>query len=329
MISIDVTTKNSVYNTLGAQAQWIQHRFGRRNYPLLEIEKDHVFNVIANTNDTINFISTFGDPSSHKDIIEIVDSVQSGKIVFNSHLNFNNNDLIDVLTSKESYVVVPLYGIENLCNKISLHSNWEQILQNLEKLNQHACVEFYLFQHNIHQVEAIKTLSEKYNFKLSLKPGVSIHPEGFSSIVNEHGEWLYDAYPCDVDIKHVRWPMLHQTSLGYNHLIQYVKPIRGNSIIEKPKFYKTTNSYSYDTNISVCVTGHVLPSFTLYQIFSNALCDDWNFLLSNILDSETMTIREDYLFLCSALRKILSFKDNNLNNNSFLDILTNLTDSNV
>lgn len=329
MINIDVTTKNSVYNTLGAQAQWIQHRFGKRNYPDLDLKKDHVIDVIKNTSDTINFISTFGDPGCYDNINEILSLIQPGKVVFNSHLNFNNPELLDLLYQKQSYVVVPLYGLYELCDKLSLHSNWDQIIQNLEKLSHNACVEFYLFQHNIHQVEDIKNLSEKYNFKLLLKQGVAVHPEGFSSIVNEQGKWLYDAYPCDLTINNIKWPNLRQTSLGYNHLIQYVKPVTGNSILNSPKFYKTTNNYSYDNNTSISVTGHVLPSFTLYQIFSNALCNDWNLLATYIINQETMSNRADYLFLCAALQKILSFKNNNLNDRPFSDILADFADSNV
>ena len=91
MINIDLTTKNTVYNTLGPQAQWVQHRFGRRDYPNIELAVETVKQVISQSSDTINFISVFGDPSEHTDIIEIVNYLDQGKLVFNSYLNFNND----------------------------------------------------------------------------------------------------------------------------------------------------------------------------------------------------------------------------------------------
>ena len=57
MINVDLTTKNTVYNTLGPQAQWIQHRFGRRDYPDIELDAELVIKILQDTQDTINFIS--------------------------------------------------------------------------------------------------------------------------------------------------------------------------------------------------------------------------------------------------------------------------------
>jgi hypothetical protein len=91
MINIDLTTKNTVYNSLGAQAQWVQHRFGRRNYPDLELDTDTVKQLISQANDTVNLISVFGDPSEHANIIEIIDFIEPGKLIFNSYLNFDND----------------------------------------------------------------------------------------------------------------------------------------------------------------------------------------------------------------------------------------------
>ena len=57
MINIDLTTKNTVYNTLGPQAQWVQHRFGKRDYPDIELDTNTAFDFIKGSADTINFNS--------------------------------------------------------------------------------------------------------------------------------------------------------------------------------------------------------------------------------------------------------------------------------
>ena len=35
---IDPTTINNVYNPIGPQGQWIKHRWGKRNFPQIDIK---------------------------------------------------------------------------------------------------------------------------------------------------------------------------------------------------------------------------------------------------------------------------------------------------
>ena len=329
MINIDLTTKNSVYNTLGPQAQWVQHRFGRRDYPDVELDVKIIKSIINQTDDVINFISIFGDPSQHSKIVEILESVEPGKIVFNSHLNFDNNSLIDMLNNKQAYVVVPCYGIDDLSNKILLHTDWLTVDSNLKKLDCTVCIEFSVFEHNVHQLPLVKNICKERSLELKIKEGVSLHPDGFSPVVNENKEWLYDVYSANENISTIKWPTLHQTVNGYNSLIQYVKPTKGASILNRPNFYKIAKSFDSD-NISISATGHVFPSFELHQIFSNSLCTDWNFSFSNITEFNKINIKPEYAHLCSALTNISKMlKFNSLSTNQYSDILENFANSNV
>lgn len=330
MTNIDLTTKSTIYNSIGAQAQWIQHRFGRRNYPILSLDTASAITAISQINDVIHFMSIFGDPCCHPDFIEILKSVETGKSVVNTYLNFKNDAIISALSESRSYVVVPIYGIGHLADKILLNSDWDIILQNLTNLQCKVCIEFYCFDHNIAQVEAVKDLCNKYNFDLNIRTGTAIHPDGFSPIVNEHGEWLYDVYSCS-DPTNVNWPNLYKTVNGYNSLIQFLRPTKGRSILNNPIFYNVKEKFSYDNNISISVTGHVFPSFNLHQLFSNALCDDWNLSFENIVGLNKLTIRPDFKYLCSAISTIVDIlnTDNNIYSKDFKDILTNFADSNI
>jgi hypothetical protein len=331
MINVDLTTKNTVYNTLGAQSQWVQHRFGKRNYPDTELPLDRVLKIVENVDDTINFISVFGDPCSHTNFLKILQNTQTGRSAVNTNLNFINDDIIDCFNQKKPYIVVPLYGLDDLCDKLVLHSNWECIKTNLKNITTDVCVEFYIFDHNLHQVEYIKQLSTELNFDLKLKQGIALHPNGFSPIVNENGVWLYDAYSCDSTSNSINWPDLHKTVNGYNSLIHYVKPEQGKSILTNPNVFKVSDRFTYDTNVSISVTGHVFPSFELHQIFSNALCTDWNFSFSKITEANKMTVRQEFKYYCSSINKILEIikQDNNILTRDFSDILTNFANSNI
>jgi hypothetical protein len=327
MINIDLTTKNTIYNALGPQAQWVQHRFGRRDYPNVELAVETVKQIISQSSDTVNFVSVFGDPSEHTDIIEIVNYLDQGRLVFNSYLNFNNNKLIEALNSNQAYIVVPCYGIYELANKVVLNSNWNQIENNLKKLNCTVCLEFYIFEHNAHQLLQLETLCKELSIELKLKPGTALHPDGFSPIVDYNGRWLYDVYSCNKDTKSVKWHNLHQTVNGYNSLIQYIKPVIGDSILTSGKFYKIDGSVTTDST-SISATGHVFPNFELLQIFSNALCTDWDFSFSKI--THRNKISPEYTHLCSALTNISKMLDfNSLSTNQYSNILANFTNSNV
>lgn len=331
MITIDLTTRNSIYNTLGAQAQWIQHRFGKRNYPEIDLNLDIVAKIVSSQNETFNLMSVFGDPCEHPEFLDIIKLIPAGKSIVHTFLNFNNKEIIDTLNTQHSYVVVPLYGIDELNDKIILNSTWLTIQNNLKMLTCGVCVEFYLFEHNYHQLKNIKQISADLGVDLKVIKGSALHPDGFSTIVNDQGEWLYDAYPCDENLTKIKWPELHKTVAGYNSLIQFVKPIKGKSILNNPNVYKVDKSYDYDNTINISVTGHVFPSFELHRIFSNALCTDWNLLFSKILNPITNIIREDLEYHCAALNRISKILNinNNLNNRALDVILADLADRDI
>lgn len=311
MINIDLTTNNTVYNTLSAQAQWIQHRFGKRNYPDLNLDSEKVISFINSCDDTINFISVFGDPCCHPNFIDILSCIKVGHSVVNTYLNFNNDSIIQVLNDKQSYVVVPLFGINELHDKIILRSDWDTVKKNISNLTCNVCVEFYLFEHNKHQLEEITQLSKFLNFELKIKKGISLHPTGFSSIIDDNGVWLYDVYSCDENTVDLKWKNLPKTVNGYNSLIQFVKPIKGKSILNNPNVFKVQEKYTYDKQISISVTGHIFNSFELHQIFSNALCSDWELAFSKITEFDKMTIKKELKYYCSTLNYILELLKEN------------------
>jgi hypothetical protein len=325
MINIDLTTKNTVYNTLGPQAQWIQHRFGRRNYPDLELELDTVVKIVQESEDTINLISCYGDPSSYSNILDILDKVKEGRCVFNSHLSFENDQLIDALNNKQAYVVVPLFGIEDLNDKILLRSNWDLVLKNIKNLKCNVCIEFYTYSFNYHQIDKVRSLFNSDNIEVKFKEGLYTHPAGFSPIVDENGKWLYDAYSPKS-----KWKELLQTVNGYNCLIQFVKPVKGKSILKNPLIYRIDGVSARD-NISISVTGDVFPSYNLLVQFSNALCSDWTLAFSKITERDNVTVKEDFRNVCIDLSNILDYlkQHNNVYKNDFDSILTNLANSNI
>lgn len=313
MINIDLTTSNSVYNTIGPQSQWVQHRFGKRDYPSIELDTDIALKYLKGSSDTINFNSIFGDSCLHSNFSTILNEISLGKSVVNTYLNFNNDSIIEALNKHKSYVVVPIYGLDETANKILLDYNWELVKENLKGLSCNIQIEFYIYKHNVHQLNDIKLLAKDLNCYLKICRGTAIHPSGFSPIINKEGKWLYDVFSCEEDA--ISDTSLNQTVNGYNSLIQFVKPVTGRSILNNPMVYYLEEYHNYDNETSISVTGDIFNSFAMHQIYSNALCTDWNFSLNNIKDADNGVIKQEFRYLVSTVNKILNYlRNKNISN---------------
>jgi len=46
-LTVDLTSNNKVFNCLSPQGSWIFHRFGKREYPLIDIDISKIKNLIV------------------------------------------------------------------------------------------------------------------------------------------------------------------------------------------------------------------------------------------------------------------------------------------
>lgn len=296
-VHIDLTTRNTVFNPISAQGSWIQHRFGRRNYPKVELDIKLVTDLLNQTTDTVFLTSSFGDPLCYTHIEEILKL--KNNFIIHSYINIKNDALFNRLADSNNIVVVKLSGIKNLVDKIYLNSDWDTIYNNLSILKDRALIEFELFEHNEHQLPELLKICDQFNSKIKIAAGTSLNGinqketiRGFSSIIDQGGNWLYDVnsinhnFPNDfvlasellnLDFKKAKEKPLYQTVKGYAILRTFVKKELGKSILNRPSIFKTSSEKSPRpiNGYSVAVTGHVFPNENITKFFSNMLCTDW------------------------------------------------------
>lgn len=349
-VHIDLTTANTIYNPLGPQGSWIQHRFGRRNYPHLELDKDLVLSYLNQTNDLVFLTSSYGDPLCYSHIESIIKT--NKQFIIHSYLNIRNDKLFELLAKSNSTVFVKLSGLEDLADKIYLDANWEIIERNLSILQNKAVIEFELFEHNYHQLDQLIKLCQRFNTKVKIAHGTSLNEiftegliRGYSSIINQQGNWLYDVvsvnspFPQDfclpedlLTVPKLTLPQkdLVQSTRGFLTLRTFVKEKIGRNILERPLTFKTEFKKGFRplTGYSISVTGHVFPNEEITKIFSNMLCSDWQIGYKDVFNNNSTN--EYLLEIVKLVNQINTLELNKIHySNSLKNVLGYLSNSNI
>ncbi len=276
MITIDITTRNTVYHPLSAQGQWIQHRFGRRSYPTIDLDLDTI-KLVLEQYDTVFLRSIYGDPLCHPDINTIIDLLEESKkqcIIF-SYLNIDDSNLIQRLSTVDNIIVYANIDGFDSYGKTILNSNKELVFKNIKELGKKVTIEFCMYKHNLLDYNNIV---KEFDSKINLLPGKKLC-DGPTSIINDEGEWLYDVLPANELNEELHESKLVKYLDSYNILIPYRRIIEGKSILNDPVIVRTIRNNKEIFNIdmpAISVTGHLFKCNEYMNIFSNALCNDWN-----------------------------------------------------
>jgi MoaA/NifB/PqqE/SkfB family radical SAM enzyme len=124
---------------------------------------------------TINFNGTTGDNIMHPDIFNIIEwTVNNTTAFINIHTNGSLRstawwqELGQLLHGHEHRVIFGIDGLEDTHEIYRTNTNWKKIISNAESFIQGGgCADwqFILFEHNAHQIEACRSLSEQLKFE--------------------------------------------------------------------------------------------------------------------------------------------------------------------
>jgi len=331
-LTVDLTTSSTVFYPLGPQGQWINHRFGRRKYPNIELD----FHRLIRSFDTasieqLTLSSVYGDPMCYSMIEYLLEHLldKNVQVEFHSYLNHNHSTVISLLNQLNAHVTVNISGTGDLCNKVHLSANWDIIKHNLIQLTCKKTVVFHMYQHNLAQIPLLKEFCQQHHITLVLVPGIKI-AGNFSSVIDEQGNWLYDVFAAHNENDQLQESLV-QTVEGYHALKKYYSTPEEKSILEKPLIFKMHDQVAnYDEHVSVSCTGHVFKNVEHMHVFANALCRDWRIKRADIfLDSYGKI--DQYMAELSALLNLLATKDYTQTIHSYTlnEILSSLSDSNV
>lgn len=285
-IHLDLTTNTSIFNPLSAKGQWVHHRFGARNLNL-ELDFDivkHVLNQASVNNITLN--CTYGDSLSYTNIDNLLDYCHDKK-KYCTIITYGSN--IEQYIEKISEYNFMLFL--KLCDKVYLNADIENIL-DVCKNYKNVMIENTIFKHN--DSDKIKQICQDNQWIYLEQRGYDL--SGFcTSIIDEHSNWLYDVHSTNSNETRT----LIKSTKAWHRLKMFVKPMNGESILNKP--YIPHTQYTDDwlpanDDIVVSLSGHVIKNLERASIFANALCPDW--------DGKKLDLDSDYnLKICGVLNK--------------------------
>ena len=315
---IDPTTHNNIYNPIGAQGQWVKHRWGKRNYPDVEIDLEKVLHTLDSMsegffifNQPIYVKSTYGDAMLWENITRI------SKIV-GSRLTITTYGMVDTKVAEmvkghQAMMHFLIDGYRDECGKIFLGAEWSTISYVLNKVKENAMVEFFVYEHNKHQIPSIVRFCEKRNIKLKFTPGVANDPVG-SCIIDADSNWLYDVVPhhLETDMHEAKVhaglkeeykgltevPLIRHLE-NYNSLRTFTKEVQGRGLLESPMVShsidhnKLKEKYQqHNIEYHLTPTGHIAESSEEFAMFVNMLSSDWAFNTESV-----SKIQDEYMWL--------------------------------
>lgn len=306
---IDPTTRNNIFNPLSAQGRWIKHRWGRRSYPTIDIELEKVLHALDSISEgfflfdrPIYLKSAYGDAALWPDVTRISKIVGSGLTV--TTYGMIDLKLAQTIKRHKSMLHFLVDGYREECGRIFHGANWSELSGILTEVGSNAIVEFFVYEHNKHQIPNMIRFCKKRNIKLKFTKG-DASDNNSSCIIDEQGNWLYDVVPhdCTTELLDLSFGSIEEINKGhdlkdqysdiepvmlerylknYSSLRTYIKSPKGRSIVDLPMVSKIFdhNELAKRFNIDsieyiLAPTGHVCTSSEEYFMFVNMLADDW------------------------------------------------------
>lgn len=297
---IDTTTHNKIYNPASAQGQWFNHRWGQREYPLLELSEDHVHSVIKKfPQEYILLRSIYGDPASFTHLPLLCEHYKNN-LEIHTYGMFSPEQ-IKIINDSQAIVKVFIDGWGESFGKVHLGACLETIKNTIENVVR-CTVVYYTYKHNESDILDFIYYCKRHNINIILEPG-DIHDEHCQSIISAQCEWLYDVLPSDICsegamlfseiddfIKNNTFSndrSLVKHIFTYNSLRTFVNRPKDKGILDKPlvpKYFPDPELHikfkrqGFDESEKMITPhGYYFESCDLGSMFMMFLCNDWKF----------------------------------------------------
>jgi len=280
---LDVTTHNTVFNTVGLQAKWFAHRWGQRNYPLMDLELSdipdaHIYHLAC----------TYGDPADWKYIDDFL-LTTTQTIFIDTYGMFSTSTLQLLQDLTIGFINVHVDGWDTTMGQVFLGQQLERVKDTVFVNPEKTTIVYSVYQHNQCDVANFIKFCKKHNINYDVKPG-EITDNGVSCIVNQSAEWLYDLFPAhaqDADTDQ----QLYRSTTGSQRLVTFMRSPEGRSILDNPLLpnlstlnvsQEIKNKFIDGDPCFVSTTGIVFSNCALGQLYMALLGTDWRFTVLDL-----------------------------------------------
>lgn len=302
---IDTTTHNKIHNPTSVQGQWYQHRWGRRNYPLISLSYDDLMLCLNNHDGFIDVPLSYGDVSEYEYFITLSNEA-ANKLHLNSYGMFKLFQT-GYINSNFNNVTIHLDGWDDTTGKVFLGANADVIKRSISKIDKINVI-YYCYQHNVKSIKEMADYCIANNANIKFVSGPVYNGENSHPVITKDCEWLYDVHSYTVDTDQLYSAEnidsfvdslridndyeLRKSLYTYNTLRTYVKKPKGRRITEFPiipKIFpnqqlklKLVQKLAQKDSLCVTPTGHVFRSYNMMNAFMQFLADDWSFDVRSI-----------------------------------------------
>ncbi len=331
-INIDLTSRSNTYNPIGPQGQWIYHRFGQREYPIKDLPFSHVKKLLNSleAGQTVFFECFFGDTLQYDKILEVVELCNKKNLnpfLFTTGSDFDK-DILEKLCKYNLRFYVKNYGIKTNEHNIVENFDVENFLEFLKITKKKTIIEFQTYQHNFNQIPDIIDLCVSYNSELKITKGVT-YDEDMSNVIDSKGNWLYDIFGLKFDLPNedeflVAKSVLlqcknnileilsnneiteqYRSVIGRRKLLKYIKnQPNDTNILKNPVLPEINNfnleveNYKNSNDLYINYLGYAFPNRYFYEVFNNAICNDWYSDYLDYVETYTTSVSEfSYLYI--------------------------------
>ena len=298
ILNLDITSKSKVFNCLLPQGNSYFHKFGRRNYPIsdLNLQKiDHHY-IANNKFDKVFCNSFYGDSICHPKLSSLVKRLNkhNKELLVFTHGSEVSEDKLAELKENNATLYLHLYGAFNSANLVTQNLNWKYIETLIEYYKEKLIIEYHIFKQNLADIDSLIDLCLKNNVTLNFKK--EDNGDVPFSIINEQGEWLYDLLKIDnqyntlntflnnKDLEKVKNTFelekssLYKSTQGYGNLKFYLFNKSNNNILNLNHVSTLNEDIDFDEedNLYINYLGYEFNNKTLYEVFNQCLCDDWS-----------------------------------------------------
>jgi len=300
-IRIDTTTHSSVFNPLSAAGQWLCSTFKFRSIGDINMSYSTLVEITQDLPNlkSITMDNEYGDALEWTNLTSFVRvmTIQGVYTIINTYGMASNSVVQKIKDASCLYkeqdasikVIFNIDGIYEQCGKVFLGAEWKQIKENIITVGDKSHIKFYKFKHNAHQQAAIEHFCRAVGATFEVLEDPLFGKKCFS-IISKQGKWLYDIHPVGS-----KQPTLAQTAVGWNLLKTKVRKIKGTSIDELDYLPVPINATNLDTDdiINITIKGHVIKGSGRAQMFSYALCNDWNYEEVDISDKYNLSVMQE------------------------------------
>tara|TARA_B100002019_G_C21246217_1_gene588419 strand:- start:210 stop:1331 length:1122 start_codon:yes stop_codon:yes gene_type:complete len=295
-LHLDITSKSKVFNSLLPQGNSYFHKFGKRNYPISDLNLSKIIRFLSSSSlDKVFCNSFYGDSLTHPKIDFLATKCKTFEkelLVF-THGSEVDMSVLKGLKSKNVTIYLNLYGAFDSANLVTQNLNWNYIEKLVQYYQEKLIIEYHIFKQNLSDIDPLIDLCLKNNVTLNFKKHLN---SGYESIFDSEGNWLYDLNSIENDYKNTFDIFLNNEDLlkyknkfkvedfklqksvqGFSNLKFYLNNKSLKNIFEITNQSHINESIDIETQEDMYINflGYIFKNKTLYEVFNQCLCNDW------------------------------------------------------